>query len=356
MKLIWKRTCSLVRPLLTEEGLSYFLLVVLMGITLATLAVTTNTTNTTNATVVGVYGGWRDADRVDSFYSWLDYPGEHYAHEFIDHRYGWDTIGAGGDPIWVNWVAADDANRRLTVSLPLVPVQSAGDFAGVASGRYDSYFRSFARSVAGTPAEDTIVRLGWEMNGNTFPWAVNRSNVGDYKRAWNHVVPVMKQEAPKLRFEWSPNVTLDAAGMTFSEMYPGDATVDYIGLGIYDYHWPSGSSDPGFDVRWDWLQNSVNGMKDHRDFAASHGKPMAYTEWSLWPQGQVGGGGDDPRFIRAMADWFCSNPVAYQVYNEGHFKHSLNNYPNSKAAYKEEFQTSDGCGNEPYMRKLRSIR
>src|SRR5829696_5760056 len=94
MKLIWKRTCSLVRPLLTEEGLSYFLLVVLMGITLATLSVTTNTTNTTNATVVGVYGGWRDADRVDSFYSWLDYPGEHYAHEFIDHRYGWDTIGA----------------------------------------------------------------------------------------------------------------------------------------------------------------------------------------------------------------------------------------------------------------------
>jgi hypothetical protein len=41
-----------------------------------------------------------------------------------------------------------------------------------------------------------------------------------------------------------------------------------------------------------------------------------------------------------MADWFRSNPVAYQVYNEGHPKHSLNNYPRSKAAYKEEFQTS----------------
>jgi hypothetical protein len=33
------------------------------------------------------------------------------------------------------------------------------------------------------------------------------------------------------------------------------------------------------------------------------------------------------------------NGAAYLIYNEGHGKHSLNNFPNARAVYKQEFGT-----------------
>jgi hypothetical protein len=291
----------------------------------------------------GIYGGWHDTAGVDAVYKRLDYSGEQYAHEFIDHNFGWSAIGSGVWPGWKDWVAADNPNRRLTVSLPLLPTSHAGDFQGIIDGKYDSYYRQFAQGLQNTAAEDTIVRLGWEMNGNTFPWRVNSSNVETYKAAYRHAVDVMEAVEPSLEWEWEPNVTLDAAGLPFEQLYPGDAHVDYIGLAVYDYHWPSGSADPGIDVRWKWLQdpdpNRVddNGMIHHVNFAALHGKPITFTEWGLWTKGQEGGGGDDPEFVRRLAEWMRYHGAAHHIYNEGNSKHSLNQFPNAQAVYKQEF-------------------
>jgi hypothetical protein len=230
---------------------------------------------TSRAPITGIYEGWHDPAGVDTFYGGLGYSGEQYAHEFIDHRYGWSTIGSGVWSGWKDWVAADNRNRRLTVSLPLLPTSSAGDFQGIVDGRYDPHFRQFAQGLQNTAAEDTIVRLGWEMNGETFPWAVNSSNVGTYKAAYRHAVDVMEAVEPSLQWEWEPNVTLDAARLPFEQLYPGDTHVDYIGLAVYDYHWSSGTADPGIDVRWRWLQdpdsNRVDdsGMVHHVRFAAA---------------------------------------------------------------------------------------
>ena len=86
-----------------------------------------------------------------------------------------------------------------------------------------------------------------------------------------------------------------------------------------------------------------NGMIHHANFATLHGKPKTFTEYGLWPSTRSpGGGGDNPVFIRRMAQWMRDHAAAYHVYNEGHGDHSLNNYPNAKAAYREEFQASAG--------------
>lgn len=74
------------------------------------------------------------------------------------------------------------------------------------------------------------------MNGNTLPWRVVPTAVEDYKAAYRHVVQVMEAEEPSFEFEWEPNVTLDAAGLPFERLYPGDDAVDYIGLAVYDYN------------------------------------------------------------------------------------------------------------------------
>jgi hypothetical protein len=248
-------------------------------------------------------------------------------------------------------VAADNARRRLTISLPLMPASHAGQFAAVTRGDFDSYFRQCATSVNGTAADDMIIRLGWEMNGNTFPWRVDvdggagaatDAEVANYKAAYRHVVQVMNAANPELQFEWEPNVSLDDAGRPLEQLYPGDDVTDYIGLAVYDYN-ICGSANT-VDGRWNCLQDPIanraddNGMIHHASFAAAHNKPMTYTEYGLWPTTRSpGGGGDNPTFIHRMADWMQSHNVAYQVYNEGHSDHTLNNFPNSKAAYQLRF-------------------
>ena len=306
----------------------------------------------TSKAIVGVYEGWHDAAGVNSFYSWLGYTGgEQYAHEFVDHRYGWSAIGNCAWQGWIDWVAADNVKRRLTISLPLMPATHAGQFAAVARGDFDSYFRQCANSVNGTAADDMIIRLGWEMNGNTFPWRVDvdggagaatDAEVANYKAAYRHVVQVMNAANPELQFEWEPNVTLDDADRPLEQLYPGDDVTDYIGLAVYDYNicgFPN-----TVDGRWNCLQDPIanraddNGMIHHASFAAAHNKPMTFTEYGLWPATRSpGGGGDDPIFINRMADWIQSHRVAYQIYNEGNSDHSLNNYPNSKAVYQLRF-------------------
>ena len=57
-------------------------------------------------------------------------------------------------------MAKDDAKRRLTISLPLLPSGYEDQFEALASGTYDSYFKQCASSVNGTAAKDMVVRLG----------------------------------------------------------------------------------------------------------------------------------------------------------------------------------------------------
>jgi Glycosyl hydrolase family 26 len=287
---------------------------------------------------VAVYMGWRDTGGIDTFANWLGRPV--WAHDFLDHRQGWGVIA---DPraqlaAWDDWVAQDD-QRRLVLSVPLLTESTAGDFAGGARGAYDRHFTQLAESLVAHGLDDTVIRLGWEFNGNTFPWAVSAGQVGDYKRFWNRVVKAMRGvEGAHFAFDWCPNITLDATGLPFAQLYPGDDTVDIIGLGFYDYYWDHPSASP--EDRWAWLRDSDNGLADHRDFAAAHDKPTSFPEYGLWEAGtRVGGGGDDPYFVRQFAAWVASNNVAYHGYNnvDATADHRLTSYPRSRQAFLDAF-------------------
>lgn len=312
--------------------------------------------------IAGVYGGYQNSANVDSFYSWLGYPGEKYAHEFIGHEPtdgGWPTIGNCMWDGWATWVSQNNANRRLTMSLPMLPEASRGDFAGITQHKYDSYFAACADNLErGGGTADTIIRLGWEANGNTFPWRIDldggpgsatQAEVDDYKAAYRHIVGVMKQANPSLKFEWEMNVTLDDAGRPLEELYPGDAYVDYVGLAVYDYC-ISGCTSNTVDGRWNNLVEpppvggANNGLRHHAQFAASRGKPISFTEYGLWPVARPpGGGGDNEIFIRRLADWMRQKGAAYHIYNEAHSDHTLLNssqYLKGRAEYKTQFGTS----------------
>ncbi len=266
--------------------------------------------------VTGIYDGWHDTAGVNAHFSWLGgadgYQGIQQAHEFMDHQTWADFDNAsshfGG---WKTWVEADNVNRRFSVSMPLLTFSNDKQFAACASGSFDSHFASVATYMHDTALEDTIIRLGWEMNGNGpyangWPWSIAGQNLADYKACYQRAVTTMNNIEPSLEFEWEPNVTKDAARLTLEQMYPGDAYVDYIGLGLYDYCTFTCTSDT-VDGRWNMLQDPEtgvaedNGMLHHKEFAAAHAKPMTYTEYGLWEEPM--GGGDNPEFIRRMSAW-----------------------------------------------------
>ncbi len=240
-----------------------------------------------SALVTGIYEGWRNASGVDAFYAWLGYSGEKYAHEFVEHRHGWGTIGDCLWSGWPSWVSTDDANRRMTLSLPLLPDSHAGDFAGVAAGTYDAYFRQCAQQLRdGVSTRDTIIRLGWEANGNTFPWAIppnDPTQLANYKAAFRRVVQVMRGVEPSLKFEWAMNGNRDYTNEPLETMYPGDDVVDYVGLAVYDYCNRFCTSNT-IDGRWNaWVDPEPtraddNGLIHHDAFADARGKPTAFTE------------------------------------------------------------------------------
>lgn len=287
---------------------------------------------------VAVYMGWRDAAAVDDFSDWLGRPV--WAHDFLDHRQGW---GAVADPraqldVWEEWVAASD-DRRLVLSVPLLIESTTGDFAGGAGGAYDRHFTELAQNLVDRGLEDTVIRLGWEFNGSTFPWAVERGQVDDYKRFWNRAVAAMRGvDGAAFAFDWCPNITLDATGLPFDDLYPGDDVVDIIGLGFYDYYWDNPDASP--EARWQWLRDVDNGLVDHREFASAHDKPISFPEYGLWAQGtRVGGGGDNPYFIQQLAAWIADSDIAYHGYNnvDATADHRLTSFPDAQQAYLEAF-------------------
>lgn len=267
-----------------------------------------------------------------------------YCHEFGDNSQ-WSFFSTGTNfAHWNSWVGVAPATRRFTYSCPLLAATNSGDYTGLNAGSYDSYFTSLGSSFQAQPnLRNAIVRLGWEFNGNTFPWGIpanaTNTDLTAYKNGYNRAAGLIKAQCPTLTFEWCPNAHLDNANRTLADMYPGNTYCDYIGLAVYDYYWPGGT--PTAAQRQSWIVSDTNGLQDQYNLAQAVGRPVAYTEWGLVPTATLSGGGDRPAFITLMCDWMRDHDAAYSVYNNVNatWDSRLNTYPSAKAAYLARFST-----------------
>ncbi len=124
-------------------------------------------------------------------------------------------------------------------TLDTTPAQSdpAYSLREIINGNYDSYLQTFAQAVTaeGLPV---VIRLDQEMNGNWFPWSegVNGNTSGQFVQMWQHVWNIF-QAAGANRYViwlWAPNrVDNLAHAPSLSELYPGDAYVDWVGIDAY---------------------------------------------------------------------------------------------------------------------------
>jgi endoglucanase len=96
--------------------------------------------------------------------------------------------------------------------------------AGQADAQIDFYanlFRSFDRPV--------IVRFAHEMESNpAYPWSEQAP--ATYIAAFRHFVDVVRAQAPKVRFMWSP-----VGDPGCDAYFPGEGYVDIVGVSLYTF-------------------------------------------------------------------------------------------------------------------------
>lgn len=203
------------------------------------------------------------------------------------------------DPAWLLNAHAS-SGFRLEYSVPMFPHNKGESLADCAKGRYDGHWKDLAHNLIAAGLADTIVRPGWEFNGDWYDWSA-KHHLPQFTGCFRHVVTTMRA-APggHFRFDWNPN--LGAGRFPAEQAYPGDAYVDYVGVDAYD------------TSSWERLYRGDHGLLFWSRFAARHHKSMAIPEWGV--AGGGGGRGDDPEYIDRMLSFMTTakNHVAYEQY------------------------------------------
>lgn len=271
-------------------------------------------------TLVGVYEGAIAVSAVQDFAKWSGAPVK-VVTDYLDGT-GWATITSPS--YWTNgWKGT---GYQLILSVPMLP--KGATLAQGAMGAYDTYWTQLAKALdAAGYADGQVLRIGWEMNGNWFPWTIAKGCETVYAEYWRRIVAAMRAVNPGFLFDWCPNAG-SSPGCNPVNAYPGDDYVDYIGIDTYD------------GGNWQTALTRPYGLSWVATFAKEHGKPLAVDEWGVKNGSE--GGGDDPSYIENMHAWFAANNVVWQSYfdhDEPGQDHALRNgqFPNAAKAYQRLF-------------------
>lgn len=246
----------------------------------------------------------RGVERMEQLSRWLGGAELRVGHTYLPGNHWRDIEGdVGFLEAWADWRNAD-AKRMLVLNVPLQERNEAGVpdeevrelLRRGAAGEFDHHFRALAERLVALKIPDTVLVLGWEMNGVTYTHRCG-PDPENWKKYWNRIVTTMRSvPGQKFRFEFTPNRGRDAVPWT--TCYPGDDTVDIIGMDSYDQ--PRGMS-------FDEQVKEPYGLQAHVDFAKAHGKPIAYPEWGLFRNG------DNPEYMRRMLAWMQQHRPLYHT-------------------------------------------
>lgn len=254
----------------------------------------------------GAYLGYgpTGVERTRSFGSWLDGAEVRVGHTYLPGDLWSNIEGAPGFlDSWAAWRRAR-ADRLLVLNVPLmehneVPVPDArvrGLLRRAADGEFDEHFRALARHLVGLGVPDTVLVLGWEMNGVTYTHRCG-PDPERWKAYWRRIVTAMRSvPGQRFRFDFAPNRGADA--VPWPSCYPGDDVVDIVGMDSYDQ--PEG-------VSFDEQVSEPYGLQAQVDFARAHGKPFSYPEWGLFRNG------DNRSYMLRMLAWLDQHPPLYQT-------------------------------------------
>ena len=220
------------------------------------------------------------------------------------NRGSWKAITS---PSWLYQIWKGSA---VTVAFtePMLPEGVAGvSIQACAAGSYNSYWTQFGTNISAYGLGNSIIRLGWEFNGNWYIWKA--TNPMAWVQCWRQIVTSARATAPGLQWDWNVNRGASPGLPDPTMAYPGNAYVDTIGVDSYDI-WPPATTSKG----WNQQLNGVQGLMYWLDFATAHGKQFAVPEWGNVMPGTVANGkhagGDDPAYVNDMLRFFEAHSAA----------------------------------------------
>ena len=225
-----------------------------------------------------------------------------WRHRKLDAVVVWPQVATWANitnPAWLyrRWKGSPYV---MVLSLPMLPTAVPGvSIRACAHGAYRTQWRRFGRVIKASGLGRTIVRLGWEFNGNWYPWAAWKPAV--WAECWRQIVTAARSTAPGLRWDWNVNRGLSSALADPIRAYPGNAYVSMVGIDSYDW-WPAATTAAG----WNEQLNGKQGLNYWLEFAKAHGKKLSVPEWANARYGRSVGG-DDPQYVRDMRAFFSAN-------------------------------------------------
>jgi hypothetical protein len=188
---------------------------------------------------------------------------------------------------YYNFPAGEFNNIRSHGSIPFyswgsqsIPVPSNlsepnFQLSDVIEGRHDTYIRAFA-AAAKKWGHPFFLRFNWEMNGGWFAWSegVNGNKAGEYVAAWRHVHDIFTEVgATNATWVWCPNVDPEGHMQKLSNLYPGDAYVDWTGLDGYNW-----GTNPARPDKWRTFDQLYKSTYDQITTQVAPAKPMIVSE------------------------------------------------------------------------------
>ena len=212
------------------------------------------------------------------------------------------------------------------------------DLAAVADGRFDGFFRTYARD-AKKAAYPVLLRFGFEMNGDWFSWGGKPET---FKSAWHRARNIFREEGcENVLWVWAPNAVSgpDTPENGFEHYWPGDEAVDVIGLDGYNF----GDHHSQWH-RWEEV-DAVFGPALEKIDASGVRHPILITEFSCAHDGEPA---RRARWIRRAFEYFEKRPAIigaiwfnYDKRREGEKDWRINADPESLQAWRETFIRGD---------------
>jgi hypothetical protein len=212
---------------------------------------------------------------------------------------------------WARWATARGTHRELVFDKSLIPTSLAQTAwrAACARGAFTARARALARNLVAAGLSRTIIRLAGEMNGT---WTIDnvgatRGQMRAWAACWRRTVLAMR-EVPGALFRIDFSINAAVRPIPLREFYPGNRTVDIVGIDAYDQ-----GVGPAED-RWQTIVERPDGLRDVIAFAHAHHKPLSIPEWGLAGAANGEGGGNDPSYVKGIARIVRDDDVAYQSY------------------------------------------
>ncbi|WP_246459067.1 glycoside hydrolase family 26 protein [Streptomyces himalayensis] len=296
---------------------------------------------------VGAYLDYGPAgvERMGELSRWLGGANLRVGHTYLPGDV-WSNIEGrpGYLQAWARWRRAQD-DRMFVLNVPMLERNEEGlsddEVRSLlrqgARGDFDDHFRELAKRLVRLGVPDTIVVLGWEMNGTTYTHRCG-PDPESWKAYWNRIVNAMRSvPGQKLTFDFAPSRGTDAVPWT--RCYPGDDTVDIIGMDSYD--------QPPAET-FDEQVKGPYGLQAQIDFAAAHKKEISYPEWGLFRNG------DNAVYMRGMLEWFDAHKPLYQSITDycPHGVWQCDENPDASRVYRAEM--SEPAKPEPLPGKERA--